>query len=135
MNEFIVWDKLSTRFGFGKVIQVKLNGNLYVEFKDENGKEFYKYRTPKDIEILNYIGLNDISDTKVYAKSSIIQFRDNEDLGYGYFIYDNKQLRYEIKTLSKIDIYNGITLPYVPCIMVNIKVVDTIQENKLGLIK
>ena len=144
MNEFIIWDKLSTRFGFGKVLQVKLNGNLYVEFKDENGKEFYKYRTPKDIEILNYIGLDSVSGQKIYADSSIVEF---DFLGFGELIPDiytvfikwnREKFRYDIQTLSRVDKNGDLYIfDLGKCIdrISNIKIIDTIQENKLGLIK
>lgn len=87
------------------------------------------------------IGLKDINGKNIYADSSIVEFELNinkeEVKIIGYFSYIKEELRYEfyqhfkqrekfIKTyLSPID--SRLTGEF--------KIIDTIRENKLGLIK
>ena len=91
------------------------------------------------------IGLKDINGKSIYADSSIVEFtNDNNKKQYqGYFKYDlyhqrmffwflccvrdNKSFGYLGEGLDRVE--------YLPCAMTNFKIIDTIQENKLGLIK
>lgn len=132
MEDIIIYDKLPTKFGFGKVIKIKENKNLYVEFKDENNKEFYKYRKPEDVIFLNYIGLKDINNRKIYADSSIVEFIASGSHSYtkikGYFHFCIEDLKYVIKTFT-----HG-TFDFDKCLYKDFKIIDTIQDNKLKLI-
>lgn len=124
MNEFIFWNKHYEKF-FDDLTISGINVN---EALEEN----------EDWIALPYIQKDDINNNKIYADCSIVEFRNNKDLGYlgyGYFIYNTKDLKYMIKVISSNEIYNNLELPYMPNVMNNIKIIDTIQENKLGLIK
>jgi len=117
VDEFIVWDEARKSF---------------IDYEAIN--EFNK-PSLKDINVFAYIGLNDIDDKKIYADCSIIEFEFGTGGEYhkmtGYFSYNNQTLRYEIKDVNKreaIYLWTGY-------IEKEIKIIDTIQENKLGLIK
>ena len=111
-----------------------------------------KFGKEKLKELLAYIelekkdiGLKDINGKSIYADSSIVEFtNDNNKKQYqGYFKYDlyhqrmffwflccvrdNKSFGYLGEGLDRVE--------YLPCAMTNFKIIDTIQENKLGLIK
>ena len=111
------------------------------DFGKEKLKELLDY-----IELeKNDIGLKDINGKSIYANSSIVEFtNDNNKKQYqGYFKYDlyhqrmffwflccvrdNKSFGYLGEGLDRVE--------YLPCAMTNFKIIDTIQENKLGLIK
>lgn len=96
-----------------------------------------------DIEILEtfrrpFVGLHDVEGKQIYADSSVVEF---EFVGYlskrhilrGYFIFDNEQLRYKIKIINKEWSKDFLIYDYKFCS--NFKIIDTIQENKLGLVK
>lgn len=133
MNEFIVWDSEYNKFISWEDVAFTKDKNddfiIIMKEIDETTSEGRNFQT------FNYIGLKDINNKKIYADSSIIEFREDKDLGYGYFTYDFIKLRYIIKVISSNEIYNNLELPYESSIMKNIKIIDTIQENKLGLIK
>ena len=98
-----------------------------------------------DTKYFKDIGLKDINGKSIYADSSIVEFtNDNNKKQYqGYFKYDlyhqrmffwflccvrdNKSFGYLGEGLDRVE--------YLPCAMTNFKIIDTIQENKLGLIK
>ena len=131
MNEFIVWDKLSTNYGFGKVIELKENGNIKVELRDENGKEFYKYRRQCDVSFHRPIGKTDINNKKIYADCSIVKITWRSGVEeIGYFSYSKKKLAY---------LFNHIFVEgkdlFCDVLMEKVEIIDNIQENKLGLIK
>lgn len=141
MEDIIIYDKLPTKFGFGKVIKIKENKNLYVEFKDENNKEFYKYRKLEDVIFLNYIGLKDINNRKIYADSSIVEFdylvdfeSDVFQKRIGVFYFEKTFLAYHIAFLSGKNRKGGNADRYNAFGMKNFKITDTIQDNKLKLI-
>jgi len=140
MNKFIVWDKTLKCF--------HLDGRV----KLENGT---LKPIGKDYTIHNNIGLKDINGKNIYADSSIIEFQLKDDVIFadftgakptiwneikmiGYFVFNNEYLRYEIdiidwgknKTKS-----NFVCLYYNLATMSQFKIIDTIQENKLGLNK
>lgn len=89
----------------------------------------------EDFIILEYVGLKDINNKKIYANSSIVEFNNkiNPTHKYkGYFYYLPTKARYMIKVLtgSLFTIWF-----YEPDDILNLQIIDTIQENKLGLIK
>ena len=119
MCEVAVWDKTLNCF--------HLDGRV----KLENG---VLEPIGKDYTVHQYIGLKDIDDKKIYADSSIVEM----DYLYlnckikGYFFFSEITLGYHIRTLDGFD---GRTFKYDFEAMSNIKIIDTIQENKLNLIK
>ena len=150
MNEFIVWDKELEFFGESNKYLINCNGDL---FFDNNDK--YLYNQTDKLVACNYIGLKDINNNKIYADCSIVEFdfeykstqpkRLENGLSQstvysqiqktklkGWFEYNNEELRYEINILNDSDF---ICLWYQIGDMRNLKIIDTIQENKLGLIK
>lgn len=134
--------------------------NQVIEFLDSD-KPINDISEFLEDEIINInknhkdIGLKDINGKNIYADSSIVEFQLKDDVIFadftgakptiwneikmiGYFVFDNEDLRYEIdivdweknKTKS-----NFICLHYNLATMSQFKIIDTIQENKLGLIK
>lgn len=120
MNEFIVWDKEKK----------ELYTPSQMNFNDK-GEHIKTDR----FEWCQYIGLKDINGKKIYADCSIVEFYsgnslDDEQLLTGYFSFNNENLRYEIKDINTKEsfyFWNG----YDESVLT---VIDTIQENKLGLI-
>lgn len=104
-----------------------------VSFGKERLKELLDY-----IELeKNDIGLKDINGKSIYADSSIVEFDYKYLSGLvekciGCFIYDKKQLLYTIKLVGTP---SENCIDYLKSSMSNFKIIDTIQENKLGLIK
>lgn len=147
MNEFIIWDgkyKLFLDENFIDTLQD--NG---IDYEDDNlyyGDEYYPlcimdfimgydYEPHKDrLSKLFYIGLNDINNNKIYTDSSIVEFQwvngfGNIQTDWGVFKYDLDYLQYliyeENEDINKSSIKE----------VFNIKIIDTVQQNKLGLIK
>lgn len=115
MNEFIVWDN---------------NSKVFIDFWELNASLIGMLN--KD-ELLPFIGKKDIEGTKIYADCSIFEFREGRNETYkGYFYYDTTMLRFRIKTLDR---YSSKIIDYTWTQIFDIKIIDTIQENKLGLIK
>lgn len=114
---------------------------------DSNARYFYldgevqfiietKKPVGKDFTIHQYVGLKDIDDKKIYADSSIVEFEfgtiSNKKLK-GYFKYSNYTLSYHIILVD--DGNRGRAFKFDAELMYDIKIIDTIQENKLNLIK
>lgn len=119
MCEVAVWDSNARYFHLDGEVR------FIVETKKPVGK---------DSTIHQDVGLKDIDDKKIYADSSIVEM----DYLYlnckikGYFFFSEITLGYHIRTLDGFD---GRTFKYDFEAMSNIKIIDTIQENKLNLIK
>lgn len=143
MSEFIVWDK-DNYFGednqFHELERFLYEG-LSVHFEKDNGLviidyDVYDYASPKplNIETFNYIGKADINNKKIYADCSIVEFEYFDDNPkntckmYGYFSFKEKELGFRVCTFnnSYFSNFNHIR---------DFKIIDTIQENKLGLSK
>jgi len=132
--EFIVWDDTRKRFvERGDVIY-----SFYGETRLTAIPNEMEY-TDKDIEfnkfnIFSYIGKTDINNKEIYADCSILEFTYFSSSGWvdevGYFKWDDENLRYEVHLE-----YEKETVPFNPLYFDAMEVVDTIQENKLGLIK
>ena len=126
-----------------KIYEILQGSNIYSTFyingwcKTSSGVSFGKERIK---ELLDYIelekndtGLKDINGKNVYADSSIVEFKNIGSNYNGYFTFDIVKLCYkvivlDIKSVRKEFIFNSNNIE-------NIKIIDTIQENKLGLIK
>lgn len=136
MEKFIVWNESTKEFDIesykyvldcnGRLLERSKNNNSSVLYFDNNLKHFFD------------IGLKDINENSIYADCSIVEltykdFSTSENVVLqGYFTWDDEDLRYEIDILNH-SLY--ICLNYRIDLVVNIKIIDTIQENKLGLIK
>ena len=124
MNEFIIWDE---RYRvFRKLLKIDFQLGLY--FCIDTVVPFEKG------ELVKNIGLKDINGKSIYADSSIVEFQwingfGNVQTDWGVFKYDIDYLQYliyeENEDINKSSIKD----------VLNIKIIDTIQENKLGLIK
>ena len=127
MKDFIVWDKIAKEFADNICLDAELlqDGISYsLEVKEELFELFYP------------IGLKDINGKSIYANSSIVEWCHPQGNIYnGYFKWNQKELCYEVITIDSNDNYNGIKLKFFYLQMNNLKIIDTIQENKLGLIK
>lgn len=78
------------------------------------------------------IGLKDINGKSIYADSSIVKIEyltKQWNKATGYFKYISSELGYCFQ------IGKTISIPIHKLIFKNIEIIDTIQENKLGLIK
>ena len=119
MCEVAVWDKTLNCF--------HLDGRV----KLENG---VLEPIGKDYTVHQYIGLKDMGNKKIYADSSIVEFgyKVGNASHIGYFFYSNKDLSYKLKILSKK--FNNEEWLYCSS-MADFIIIDTIQENKLSLIK
>lgn len=136
MNEFIVWDK-DNYYGEDNVfheLERFLDDGLCVAIEKDNGLviidyDVQDYCQPKvlNIETFNYIGLKDINDKKIYADCSIVEYGVQK----WKVIYNVFQMCYELECISNKNFANmRLTGAY----MGELKIIDTIQENKLGLI-
>ena len=141
-NEFIVWDKEHKRW-----LESYYNHILYVPLQKDNDRLIrvdyddvseagYVYITwdENEVDIFQKV-MDDKDGNPIYANSSIVEFDDwNElysrvDKRKGYFIFDKNTLQYVVVFTT------GPTRKYNTLNMSNFKVIDTVQENSLGLVK
>ena len=100
------------------------------DFGKEKLKELLDY-----IELeKNDIGLKDINGKSIYIDSSIckVNYFSSSDWisDYCYFSFDTENLRYIVHLINEKEIVDYES-SYFDCF----EIIDTIQENKLGLIK
>jgi len=144
MNEFIVWDKENKKF-------VENLTGYYLDkdcllWKEECSKYECDLIIATDCICFPHIGKTDINNEKIYADCSIFEFAFKgfgevfAESYIGYFVWNDFRLRYDIKIINKSDkdgdsyIFDyGKCLPNI--INNEFKIIDTLQENKLGLIK
>ncbi len=126
MNEFIVWysndinkDKFSKEF----TLQELISQDHYDYISDSPLLVNYK------IDSINIgIGLKDINGKSIYADSSIIKY----GIQKWKVIYNVFQMSYELECVLNKSLSNmRLTGAY----QNQLEIIDTIQENKLGLIK
>jgi len=132
MNEFIVWDKRKNCFN--DELLLDKDGHCFGLSGIDNDIVYLRL---EDYTIHRYIGIEDINNNKIYADSSIIEFEHLKKQIKGYFWFDKYELRYKIVidiSLSFGGITKLTTVEYNQDIK-NIKIIDTIQQKKLGLIK
>ncbi len=126
MNEFIVWDDKYKIFIKDITIE-----QLAISEPLKNKMHLANW------SIFNYIGLKDIEDDKIYADSSIVEFEHFTQTYIVTFHFDLSELKYFTRVLSTSD--KGVEIGYEREYSVikecDFKIIDTIQENKLGLIK
>lgn len=128
MNEFIAWNNGTN--GFRPMVDgAFISGG--------------KINPCYNHEIFAYIGKTDIEGNKIYAESSIVQVKITYDYGEtfdilkGWFRWNSEGLNYELivpvnhnNNLNPREKYNYSKLHYKMC---GLKIIDTLQENKLGL--
>lgn len=142
MKECVFWDSEDSKFiNWEEVSFTKDKGDDFVIVIKEID---HIYSSTRLYDSFDYIGLNDISNNKIYADCSIVEF---DFLGFGeptpdsykaFVKWNKERFRYDIQTLSRVDKNNNLyVFDLGRCIdrISNIKIIDTIQENKLGLIK
>ena len=151
MNEFIVWDKKQKKFRCLSCIVYDTTGKYDIDKEDisiklvncwgspfaDNGNQnpdILVRREPKHFTIHQYIRLKDINNKKIYSDSSIcrVNYFSSSDWisDYCYFSFDDENLRYTVHLINEREIVD-----YEASCFDCIEIVDTIQENKLGLIK
>lgn len=130
MSKFIVYDCTEKDKRLVEFDSFTLKENwIYLELK---GKEVL-HASIDDVQICEDIEPKDINGKSIYADSSIVNFifPNNKRHVYakGYFTYDNKKLAYKIFDVEEKKFFN-----YSEFKSMDIETIDTIQENKLGLI-
>lgn len=138
MNEFIVWDKDSK--SFTENFTISPDGSVWVGRAGVDTGYKLQYEKKDTAKLLNYIGKTDINNKKIYADCSIVEFdiKDHIDKNknrkyVGFFSFDSRGLRYRINYILSDGTYESMT--YNRGRVRNIEIIDTIQENKLGIVK
>jgi len=136
MNEFIVWDKedyFGSDIKFYTIAELMQDEHMTLIFDSDGTMRVLDYdvdETPTEMEFetFNYIGKTDIEGKKIYADSSIVEFRFDDFLYKGYFVYNTITLRYDVRTYHKhTNSYELYT--YDIDAMSDFKIIDTLQEN------
>lgn len=133
MNEFIVWDKKFDRFLPEEDMAISSLGFIFTL-----GEDGYFPRNVGDCTIHNFIGMTDANNKKIYTDSSVLRMTINDEDGehshIGYFSFNELLLMYEFKEplgeLTRIWRLEKLQ-PY----SMRLETLDTMQENKLGLIQ
>lgn len=138
MKECIFWDSEDGKFiNWEEVSFTKDKGDDFVIVIKEID---HIYSSVRLYDSFDYIGLNDINNNKIYADCSIVEFeliinpvcRTVVLNRKGVFKYDKDLCAYIIECIDEDRILIFSTsFKHIK----NIKIIDTIQENKLGLIK
>ncbi len=124
MSNYRIWDNQFNSFCKSSDMRMNLhNGNVHGKFSEGN--------CPK-MEAFQYIGKKDIENNKIYADCSIVEWEHQEQKYQGYFNFNKKYLRYEIHPFVDFET-TPIEFFYIQ--EKSFKIIDTIQENRLGLIK
>lgn len=123
MSEFIIWSNELKQFSESLTLKEMLKDIC----------ETWDIYEVEECDYFEYIGIDDITDRKIYADSSIVEFTASGSHGYsqikGYFHFSKIHLKYIIRTFT-----HG-SFDFNKQLYKNFKIIDTIQENKLGLIK
>lgn len=128
MNEFIVWYTDGKNIHSREYTLEQLISNDHLDYLCDS-RTLGSFRVDS---ILQSIGTKDINNKKIYADSSIVECIVKQEKVNMYVFYDVCTLSFrfcpvEIYPMTVRDIsFNKI---------VNPRIIDTIQENKLGLIK
>lgn len=123
MHNFIEWDNEK------KVFCVPKGGCML-----DINEWFETYIGSERFSIHEYIGKIDADNKRIFANSSIVEigfsWQESKDRIKGFFDYDKAALGYVIWDLEKNDYidYDVTKMQY-------FKIIDTVQENKLGLVK
>ena len=120
MKEFIVWDKEDKEWLKNEDMPICACDGRRELILNADWASFHQY-----------IGKTDINNKKIYAGCSIVELNDGMST-MGYFTYCDKRLKYVIKVVGDSIVEEVSTDNWD---FFNFKIIDTIQENKLGLIK
>lgn len=117
MEKYLIWDTIINK----PVAEATIEDYIDVNFKD-------RCKAFKDTE------LKDINGKSIYADSSIVEFKNSQlwNKYNGIFFYNKERLCYQIRIIDGVR--NSEIIPY-DRYSSDFKIIDTIQENKLGLIK
>jgi len=130
MLEYIVYDNDNNCF-IDETKTILQNGILYRNFKC-----FQKMKS-ENLTIFKFSGIKDKNNKKIFVNSSIIKFNYILDMKnitlIGNIIFNQKKAKYEIKLLDLNTPYYYIDFNIEKTY--NVKIIDNIQEDKLGLIK
>lgn len=129
MRSLIAWKTKEKKFDV--VISIDYECSDAVLMNNQIEKD---YKIPEEVLIFEHTELYDLSGNKIYADCSIVEFEWGQDKHniIGYFTFNKEFLQYEIIMLN---VQKNKSLAYSPHNCFNFKIIDTIQENKLGLIK
>ena len=132
MKECIFWDNEDNKF-------ISWEEVSFTKDKDDDFVIVMKEIDPivsegRNFESFDYIGLKDIKDKKIYADYSLLKVNYFHSLGdlisdVGYFSFCDESLRYYFTLINETEI-----VEYDPSYFDSLEIIDTIQENKLGLI-
>ena len=131
MNEFIVWDERAKQLSYDLVFINFSSGGCGFWAINSLGERKIFNSDIKDVKIMKDIGKTDINDKKIYADCSILDMNDGVGT-IGYFTYSKEELRYVFKCLNNsiVEVVRAENWS-----VLKMEIIDTIQENKLGLIK
>lgn len=140
MNEFAVWDNYEEEFIEDELIAKYSDGIMIIADLDNDVCELLNNENYKDrYQSFDYIQKDDIEGNKIYADSSIVEFdlglHSNRKRAIGFFSFCYTFKRYQIIVLNSFEINKDALYIYNPFNMGKFKIIDTVQQNKLGLIK
>lgn len=133
MDEFIIWDDgIHT---FAEAMEDKVPSGGFVPYDYIIKCDGYlKGALNGEYPSFKNIGLKDINGKSIYTDSSIckVNYFSSSDWisDYCYFSFDTENLRYIVHLINEKEIVDYES-SYFDCF----EIIDTIQENKLGLIK
>lgn len=128
MNDYIVWysdENNQNMFSKEFTLEELISQNHLDEISDSPLLKNFKVDG-----IYNGVGLKDINSKNIYADCSIIEMYRGLDSFIGYYTYNKNKAHYEFIIIDGCD--NDSFGNIIGC---SLKIIDTIQENKLGLIK
>ncbi len=130
--EKVIWDRTHNRFLDPNMINGIAfdNGNVHYISTNEKPKLLHNDLFAEEVEFFSYVGIDDIDSKKIYADSSIIEMYRGLDSFIGYYTYNKNKVHYEFIIIDGCD-----NDSFGNIIGSSLKIIDTIQENKLGLVK
>lgn len=132
MEKFIVWDREEKRFLFECEVERLTIRDLRVSNQLKDIARFV---------FCESIGKQDINGQEIYADCSIVELIYSNETKYSYFKYESRSLSYEMYQLRKnpaivgLKSFGKLFADEFALDPFKIKIIDTIQQNKLGLIK
>ena len=129
-SRFIVWNEESKFFHEDDLLFYEDGSVGIYNTWDDNDRIDAK-------NVFQGIGIKDINNKSIYADSSIVEFEHYTQTYIVTFHFDLSELKYFTKVLATSD--KGVVIGYEREYSVinecDFKIIDTLQENKLGLIK
>ena len=153
MKNFIAWDKKSKKFrAIDSIVYdtnsvhdlyrkkennlVNLWGENVILSSEDCSPDILIKRESGEFTLHEMLEVKDINNKRIYADSSIVEIERGDNIFYAYFSFDKKYLRYEICTFAcnNFDIKEVNRVDFFYFGEAKFKIIDTIQENKLGLL-